>query len=179
MAGVIAGIDFVASDSQTRNCPNGTVANMSLGGGRSTAINSAAAAAVQAGVFMAVAAGNSNDDANFYSPASEASVCTVGATDVDDSRAWFSNYGTLVDVFGPGVDILSTWIGGPNATVSFFCPPLLFLSSSLRGGWFGLVLVSTATTTSNPLFFDPSLPTASTLSTPSPPLFSFPSPTQD
>jgi len=152
---------------------------MSLGGGRSTAINSAAAAAVQAGVFMAVAAGNSNDDANFYSPASEASVCTVGATDVDDSRAWFSNYGTLVDVFGPGVDILSTWIGGPNATVSFSYPPFAFLVPvhCAEGG-----LVSPATTTNippPPLFFDPSLPTASTLSTPSPPLFSFPSPTQD
>ncbi|KAK3316981.1 peptidase S8/S53 domain-containing protein [Apodospora peruviana] len=115
-AGVIAGIDYVTADSQTRSCPNGTVANMSLGGGRSTAMNSAVAAAVKAGVFMAVAAGNSADDAQFYSPASEPTVCTVGASDSSDEIAWFSNYGTLVDIFAPGVDVLSSWIGGVNAT---------------------------------------------------------------
>jgi subtilisin family serine protease len=52
---------------------------------------------------MAVAAGNSNDDAQFYSPASEPTACTVGATDSNDARASFSNYGSLVDVFAPGV----------------------------------------------------------------------------
>ncbi|KAK3395320.1 peptidase S8/S53 domain-containing protein [Podospora didyma] len=116
-SGVIAGIDFVTSDSKTRDCPNGTVANMSLGGGKSTAINTAAAAAIKAGVFLAVAAGNSDDDANFYSPASEPTVCTVGATDSSDARAWFSNYGSVVDIFAPGVDVLSSWIGSSgNAT---------------------------------------------------------------
>jgi subtilisin family serine protease len=115
-AGVIAGIDFVTTDAPTRSCPNGTVANMSLGGGKSTAINSAAAALVKSGVFLAVAAGNSDDDSSFYSPASEATACTVGATDVTDTRAWFSNYGTAVDVFAPGVDVLSSWIGGVNET---------------------------------------------------------------
>lgn len=112
-------MDFVTSDVATRSCPNGTVANMSLGGGRSTAINAAAAAMVKAGVFLAVAAGNSADDATFYSPASEPTVCTVGATDNTDAIAWFSNYGSLVDIFAPGVDVLSSWIGGVNATVSF------------------------------------------------------------
>ncbi|KAK3375616.1 peptidase S8/S53 domain-containing protein [Lasiosphaeria ovina] len=116
ISGVIAGINYVTTDSATRNCPNGTVANMSLGGGKSTAINSAAAAAIKAGVFLAVAAGNSDDDAAFYSPASEPTVCTVGATDNTDTRAYFSNYGTLVDIFAPGVDVLSSWIGGTNAT---------------------------------------------------------------
>jgi subtilisin family serine protease len=115
-AGVIAGMDFVTADSATRSCPNGTVANMSLGGGRSTAINNAAAAMTKAGVFLAVAAGNSADDATFYSPASEASACTVGATDNADVRAWFSNYGSLVDVFAPGLDVLSSWIGAVDAT---------------------------------------------------------------
>lgn len=123
LSGVIAGIDFVAADSKTRSCPNGSVANMSLGGGRSAAINSAAAAAVKAGVFLAVAAGNSADDSQFYSPASEPTVCTVGATDSTDAIAWFSNYGTLVDIFAPGVDVLSSWIGGVNNTVSLFSPP--------------------------------------------------------
>jgi subtilisin family serine protease len=117
-AGVIAGMDFVTADAPTRNCPNGTVANMSLGGSRSTAINAAAAAMVKAGVFLSVAAGNSNDDTTYYSPASEPTACTVGATDVDDVRAWFSNYGSLVDIFAPGVDVLSSWIGNPTATVS-------------------------------------------------------------
>jgi len=115
-AGVIAGMDFVTADAPTRNCPNGTVANMSLGGSRSTAINAAAAAMVKAGVFLSVAAGNSNDDTTYYSPASEPTACTVGASDVDDVRAWFSNYGSLVDIFAPGVDVLSSWIGNPTAT---------------------------------------------------------------
>ncbi|KAK4186004.1 putative peptidase [Podospora australis] len=125
LAGVIAGIDFVASDAATRGCPKGATANLSLGSSRSTAVNAAAAAAVRAGVFLSVAAGNYGDDSFFYSPASEPTVCTVGATDISDARAWFSNYGDLVDVFAPGVDVLSSWIGNPTATVSFF---------SLRGG---------------------------------------------
>lgn len=120
ISSVIAGIDFVASDARNRTaagqCPKGVVANMSLGGGRSDAINSAVAAAVRSGVFFAVAAGNSDDDAQFYSPASEPTACTVGATDVADARAWFSNYGAGVDVYAPGVDVLSSWIGGPDNT---------------------------------------------------------------
>ncbi|MBE3042903.1 S8 family serine peptidase [Candidatus Bathyarchaeota archaeon] len=117
-SGVIAGINFVASDANTRSCPNGAVANLSLGGGKSTAVNSAAAALVRAGVFLAVAAGNDNANAANYSPASEPSVCTVGSTASGDSRSTFSNYGALVDVFAPGTNILSTWIGGTSATVS-------------------------------------------------------------
>ncbi|KAL2149063.1 hypothetical protein VTH82DRAFT_1749 [Thermothelomyces myriococcoides] len=117
---VIAGLEFVANDAPQRvasgECPNGTVGNMSLGGGRSDAINAAAAAAVDAGVFLAVAAGNNGGDVSLISPASEPSVCTVGATDDADIRAYFSNYGSLVDIFGPGVDVLSSWIGGPDAT---------------------------------------------------------------
>ncbi|KAK4225960.1 putative peptidase [Podospora fimiseda] len=116
LAGVIAGINFVASDSQTRDCPNGSVANLSLGSSRSESVNAAVAAAVRAGVFVSVAAGNSDDDSWWYSPASEPTVCTIGATDVNDARAWFSNYGDLVDVFAPGVDVLSSWIGNPTAT---------------------------------------------------------------
>ncbi|KAL1866431.1 hypothetical protein VTK73DRAFT_4736 [Phialemonium thermophilum] len=115
-SGVIAGMNFVVQDVATRSCPNGTVANMSLGGGSSSAINSAARALVNAGVFLAVAAGNSDDDASFYSPSGEPSVCTVGATENTDARAYYSNYGTVVDVFAPGTDVLSSWIGSPNAT---------------------------------------------------------------
>lgn len=111
-------MNFVATDSQTRNCPNGTVANMSLGGGTSSAVNSAAAALIKAGVFLAVAAGNSNTDAASFSPASEPTVCTVGATQSDDAKASYSNYGSLVDIFAPGTSILSTWNSGVNDTVS-------------------------------------------------------------
>ncbi|EUC44496.1 hypothetical protein COCMIDRAFT_98113 [Bipolaris oryzae ATCC 44560] len=117
-SGVIAGINFVATDATTRSCPNGAVANMSLGGSRSTAVNSAAANAVTAGVFFAVAAGNSAANAANYSPASEPTVYTVGATDSSDRLATFSNYGTSVDILAPGVSILSTWIGSSTNTIS-------------------------------------------------------------
>lgn len=120
VSSVLAGINFVASDVANRTaagqCPKGSVANMSLGGGKSDSINSAAAAAVKAGVFFAVAAGNSDDDAKYYSPASEPTVFTVGATDDTDVRAYFSNYGAGVDSFAPGVDVLSSWIGGVDQT---------------------------------------------------------------
>lgn len=119
LSGVIAGIDFVAADAAARgDCPKGSVANLSLGSSRSAAVNAAAAAAVRAGVFLSVAAGNYADDSQYYSPASEPTVCTVGATDVDDALAYFSNYGAVVDIFAPGVDVLSSWIGGPTQTVS-------------------------------------------------------------
>jgi subtilisin family serine protease len=109
-------MNFVTTDIKTRSCPNGAVANMSLGGSLSTAINSAAKAMVSAGVFLAVAAGNSNTDAANSSPASEPTVCTVGATDISDARASYSNYGSVVDIFAPGTNILSTWIGSNGAT---------------------------------------------------------------
>ncbi|GAW26197.1 putative cuticle-degrading protease [Rosellinia necatrix] len=117
-SGVVAGMNFVTSDSATRSCPSGAVANMSLGGASSTAINSAARAMISAGVFLAVAAGNSNTDAASTSPAGEAQVCTVGATTSADARASFSNYGTVVDVFAPGQDVLSTWNNGGTNTIS-------------------------------------------------------------
>ncbi|KAJ9165267.1 Subtilisin-like protein [Coniochaeta hoffmannii] len=115
-SGVIAGMNYVTTDAKTRSCPNGTVANMSLGGGSSTSINSAAKAMVSAGVFLAVAAGNDNTNAANSSPASEPSVCTVGATTSSDARASYSNYGSVVDIFAPGTNILSTWIGSTSAT---------------------------------------------------------------
>ncbi|KAF2690016.1 subtilisin-like serine protease-like protein PR1A [Lentithecium fluviatile CBS 122367] len=117
-SGVIAGINFVASDSKTRSCPNGAVANMSLGGSKSTAVNSATANVVAAGVFMAVAAGNDGANAANYSPASEPTAFTVGATDSSDAKASFSNYGSVVDVFAPGVSILSTWNNGGTNSIS-------------------------------------------------------------
>lgn len=81
-------------------------------------MNTAAAEAVKEGFFLAVAAGNGNVDASLYSPASEPTVCTVGASNMTDERASFSNYGDLIDVFAPGVDILSTWNNGSTAIIS-------------------------------------------------------------
>ncbi|KAI0527876.1 subtilisin-like protease PR1K [Xylaria bambusicola] len=117
-SGVIAGMDFVVSDAPSRDCPNGVVVNLSLGGGVSSSVNDAAASVVSAGNFMAVAAGNEAQDASNSSPASEPSVCTVGATDITDTLSYFSNYGSLVDVLAPGSDIESTWPGGQTNTIS-------------------------------------------------------------
>jgi oryzin len=91
---------------------------MSLGGGFSSATNSAVRSAYNQGVTVVVAAGNDNANAANYSPASEASAITVGAIDINDNRATFSNYGSILDVFAPGVNVLSSWIGGTTATRS-------------------------------------------------------------
>lgn len=91
---------------------------MSLGGSKSTAVNSAVAAATQKGLFMAVAAGNEAQNAANDSPASEASACTVGASDINDVFASFSNFGSVVDIIAPGVNILSTWNNGGTNTIS-------------------------------------------------------------
>ncbi|KFA74139.1 hypothetical protein S40288_08182 [Stachybotrys chartarum IBT 40288] len=109
-AGVIGGMDWTASNGPTRSgCANGVVVNMSLGGGYSASINTAAAGIVNAGLFLAVAAGNSATDAATFSPASYAGACTVGSTDSADRISSFSNYGSVVDIFAPGSSILSTY----------------------------------------------------------------------
>ncbi|KAI0476466.1 peptidase S8/S53 domain-containing protein [Xylariaceae sp. FL0804] len=93
----------------------GSTANMSLGGGKSPALDQAVNAAVTAGLHFAVAAGNDNADACKYSPAAADKAMTVGASALDDSRAYFSNWGKCVDIFGPGLSIQSTWIGSKTA----------------------------------------------------------------
>ncbi|OAQ71883.1 subtilisin-like protease [Purpureocillium lilacinum] len=117
-SGVIAGMEFVAKDGPSQSCPNGVVVNMSLGGGKSDAVNQAAANIVKAGLFLAVAAGNDGADASGYSPASEPTACTVGATVSDDSLATYSNIGSLIKVLAPGTDITSTWPGGSTNKIS-------------------------------------------------------------
>ncbi|KAI9025787.1 serine protease 1 [Phycomyces nitens] len=94
----------------------GAVANMSLGGGKSRALDEAVNSAVDSGIVFAVAAGNDNRDACNYSPAASELAITVGASDISDNRAYFSNYGTCVDVFAPGLNILSVWTGSKTAT---------------------------------------------------------------
>ncbi len=116
---VIKGIQWVAKkhkENASKSGYKGSTANMSLGGSKSSAVNSAANAAVDAGVHFAVAAGNENQDACNTSPASADKVITVGASTNKDARAYFSNYGKCVDVFAPGLDVLSTWIGSNTAT---------------------------------------------------------------
>ena len=110
-SGVIAGVDWVAGTGKRP-----AVANMSLGGGKSNAVNSAVAGAVSKGVTMVVAAGNSTADACGYSPASEPSAITVGATISSDARASYSNYGTCLDIFAPGSSITSAWHTSSSAT---------------------------------------------------------------
>ncbi len=102
IAGVIAGVDFV-----TANHIKPAVANMSLGAPPSEAFDDAVLSSVNAGVSYAVAAGNANSDACAVSPARVDQVVTVGASDINDVRAEFSNKGPCVDIFAPGVGITS------------------------------------------------------------------------
>jgi subtilisin family serine protease len=116
-SGVIAGIDWV-----TGNHTNGAaVANMSLGGSVSSALDAAVSRSIADGVTYAVAAGNGNrggkaQDACNYSPARTPDALTVGATDKTDTKARWSNYGACVDWFAPGVSITSAWSTGDTAT---------------------------------------------------------------
>jgi subtilisin family serine protease len=109
LSDVNAAISEAVKDSATRACPNGVVINMSLGAPNAEwkSIADAIAQATQAGIFVAVAAGNAGDDAAGYSPASSAGVCAVGASSSSDEVAAFSNFGSTVSIIGPGVDILS------------------------------------------------------------------------
>ncbi|WP_052107836.1 S8 family peptidase [Aerolutibacter daejeonensis] len=110
-SGVIAGMDWVAS-----NHVKPAVANMSLGGGASTAVDDAVARMTNAGVTVVVAAGNDNSNACNYSPARAASAITVGSTTSTDARSSFSNYGSCLDIFGPGSSITSAWYTSTTAT---------------------------------------------------------------
>jgi subtilisin family serine protease len=110
-SGVIAGVDFVRLNRQ-----NPAVANMSLGGGASSALDTAVNNLSNSGVAIAVAAGNSNANACNSSPARAANAITVGSTTTTDSRSSFSNFGSCLDLFAPGSGILSAWIGSTTAT---------------------------------------------------------------
>ncbi|MEV4944794.1 S8 family peptidase [Streptomyces sp. NPDC053755] len=116
LSGVIAGVDWV-----TENAVKPAVANMSLGGGVDPVLDEAVTNSIAAGVTYAVAAGNGDflgrpEDACDISPARVPTAITVGATDDSDRRASFSNYGSCLDLFAPGVDITSAWTDGDTAT---------------------------------------------------------------
>ncbi|MQM27948.1 S8 family serine peptidase [Glycomyces albidus] len=110
-AGVVNGINWVAA-----NAIKPAVANMSLGGGYSASLNNAVTQAVASGVTFAVAAGNEDQNACNVSPASAPAAITVAASDRTDTRAYFSNFGSCVDVFAPGVGITSAWHTSASAT---------------------------------------------------------------
>jgi len=112
-SGVIAGVDWVTS-----NHINPAVANMSLGGGASSALDTAVNNLANSGVPIAVAAGNSNTDACTQSPARAANAITVGSTTTSDARSSFSNFGTCLDIFAPGSSILSSWFSSDTATAT-------------------------------------------------------------
>ena len=118
-SGVIGGVDWAVKD-----CPDPTcVISLSLGGGKSVALDNAVKAASEAGHIVVVAAGNDSNDACNYSPAaaggkaeSEGSVITVASSTITDTRSYFSNYGSCTDIFAPGSSIKSAWKGSTTAT---------------------------------------------------------------
>jgi subtilisin family serine protease len=112
-SGVVAGMDWVRV-----NHIKPAVANMSLGGGYSSATNTAANNLASAGVFLAVAAGNSNANACNYSPSSAANATSVAASTSSDAKASYSNYGSCVHLYAPGSSIKSDWLNGGTNTIS-------------------------------------------------------------
>lgn len=111
--GVISGVDWVR-----QNAVRPAVANMSLGGGASASLDQAVNNAINAGIPFVVAAGNSSSNACNFSPARVAAAVTVGATDATDTRATFSNFGSCLDLFAPGVRIVSAWNTSNTATAT-------------------------------------------------------------
>jgi len=117
-SGVIAGLDWIVAHHISGKA---AVVNMSLGGGASTALDTAVQNVINDGIVMVVAAGNSNVDACNTSPARATNALTVGATgqystgETTDSRSSYSNYGPCLDIFAPGSRITSSWIGGSAA----------------------------------------------------------------
>jgi len=110
---VIAGVDWVTANHQSP-----AVANMSLGGGSSAALNTAVTNLSNSGVFLAVAAGNDNADACNSSPAGASGVFTVAASEKTDAKASYSNWGSCVEAYAPGSAIKSDYLLGTTMTLS-------------------------------------------------------------
>ncbi|KAG8947823.1 subtilisin-like serine protease [Tulasnella sp. 419] len=111
---IIAGIDWVISQHRSLNKPS--IISMSLGGPANQALDDAVNTASDRGICVVVAAGNSSEDASNTSPARARNAFTVGAIDQRDNQARFSNFGDVLSIWAPGVDVLSAATSGPNAT---------------------------------------------------------------
>ena len=114
-ATVIAGLDWIMSPLNT-NSKSQAVLNLSIGGPASSSLNDAIRRLTNAGITVVAAAGNENSDACTRSPASAPSAITVGATTIADAKAYYSNWGTCVDIHAPGSAITGGWFNGPAAT---------------------------------------------------------------
>ncbi|GIK03186.1 basic amino-acid permease [Aspergillus viridinutans] len=135
---ILDGFNWAANDIVSKGRTTKAAINMSLGGGYSYAFNNAVENAFKEGVLSVVAAGNENSDASQTSPASAPNAVTVAAINKSNARASFSNYGSVVDIFAPGQDILSAWIGSNTATntisgTSMATPHIVGLSVYLMG----------------------------------------------
>jgi subtilisin family serine protease len=113
ISGVIAGVDWVTGNHLSAQA---AVANMSLGGGPSSSLDNAVRNSINDGVSYAVAAGNSGANACNYSPARVSQAMTIGASDSGDRKPWWSNFGSCIDWFAPGVSITSAWHTSNSAT---------------------------------------------------------------
>lgn len=114
LSAITRGIDWLVKDA-LKSPATPAVANMSLGGGYSFALNRAVTRAIASGITFAVAAGNSGENACTGSPSGVPQALTVGATDALDRRASFSNHGACVDLSAPGVAVTSAWKGSATA----------------------------------------------------------------
>jgi len=145
MAGVIQGVNWAHSAGSEDTA--GSVASMSLGGGRSPALNDAVDAAAtdpDHPLIVVVAAGNNNQNAQNFSPASAPAAVTIAAADNMDRKATFSNWGPLCTCWAPGVGVTSAWIGNDDADntisgTSMACPHVSgqvakFLQGNPRAG---------------------------------------------
>ncbi|KAF3907525.1 Oryzin [Arthrobotrys entomopaga] len=146
---VIQGLEWIAQNAT----PNKSVANMSLGGGKSNALNAAVDFLVDNGIFVAVSAGNKNSDAKYQSPASARLAYTVAAIDPNNIRASFSNYGECVNIFAPGVAVWSAGISSDTAIkvmsgTSMACPHVSGLAACFISGTAPLETITPADTQS-------------------------------
>ncbi|KAJ2935688.1 hypothetical protein H1R20_g1411, partial [Candolleomyces eurysporus] len=115
-SGIVSGLNWVLTQARASGRPS--VVSMSLGGAAASALDSAVSALTAAGVHVVVAAGNANVNAQNTSPARAPSAITVAASTIADAKASFSNFGTVIDVWGPGANVISSWIGSNTATRS-------------------------------------------------------------
>ncbi|EEP81003.1 conserved hypothetical protein [Uncinocarpus reesii 1704] len=115
---IISGINWCVSHARQNNLLGRAVMNLSLGGSGTRSFNQVATNAANAGIFLSVAAGNDAEDAANTSPASARGVCTVAASTEQDTRADFSNFGQIVDIYAPGDRIISAFPNNSRQVLS-------------------------------------------------------------